>query len=642
MEKLAIPFLMNNFRKKEEALEFLKEAGADTAIIAVDIVSVNPQKYRANFDEAEEWSIYFKSYGFETGIWLWTLWRTDLTEREDEDYLIIGPNGEKSMKSTSLNSAVKRVSGAACPSSEKFLKDMYECVQYAAGLKTDFLLFDDDLRYANHIPTRLGCFCDTHMKLVNEALGTNYTREELFKEIYAPKPNKARSTWLKMLGESIENLAKTMREAADSVNPEMRIGICSVMSLWDFDGIDSIKVARILAGNTKPLLRLTGAPYWAVWPGWGFRLHHTFECERMERAWVNECGDGLETYTENDGYPRPRHQVSASFIEAHDTVMRAAGVATGSMKYIMDYTSKPFYENGYLERHKRNQLLYKDIDRFFADKVSVGVKVYEFMKRFENADLTGIKNPEKYVEDMFFFKTARMLADNSIPTTYDENTGVGIAFGENARYLPDSAFENGLIIDIRAAKILTEKGVDVGLRRVGDSVTKDLLYFPKYDDMVKGNYTDMATFEIEIDDSAEAIIYSVDGEKNYIDAYHYENALGQKFLVYSFDIALTDENRYRNYLTQLQLFDSIEWLSGKKNVVKCIGNPDLYVLAKQKGNETAIGLWNLFTDEIITPTIELDREYTEAEFVNCTGELKGDKVVLSTIHPYGMAFINLK
>lgn len=193
-----------------------------------------------------------------------------------------------------------------------------------------------------------------------------------------------------------------------------------------------------------------------------------------------------------------------------------------------------------------------------------------------------------------------------------------------------------------SVKILTEKGIDVGLRGVGNSVIKDLLYFPKYDDMVKGNYTDMATFEIEVDDSAEVITYCIGGEKNYIDAYHYENALGQKFLVYSFDIALTDENRYRNYLTQLQLFDSIEWLSGKKNIVKCAGNPDLYVLAKQKGNETAIGLWNLFTDGIITPTIELDHEYAEAEFVNCTGELKGDKVVLSTIHPYGMAFINLK
>ena len=45
--------------------------------------------------------------------------------------------------------------------------------------------------------------------------------------------------------------------------------------------------------------------------------------------------------------------------------------------------------------------------------------------------------------------------------------------------------------------------------------------------MVKGNYTDMSTFEIEVDDSAEVITYSVDGENNYIDAYHYENASGR-------------------------------------------------------------------------------------------------------------------
>ena len=35
------------------------------------------------------------------------------------------------------------------------------------------------------------------------------------------------------------------------------------MSSWDIDGTNAYELAKILAGNTKPLVRLIGAPYWA-------------------------------------------------------------------------------------------------------------------------------------------------------------------------------------------------------------------------------------------------------------------------------------------------------------------------------------------------------------------------------------------
>jgi hypothetical protein len=36
-----------------------------------------------------------------------------------------------------------------------------------------------------------------------------------------------------------------------------------------------------MAGNTKPILRLIGAPYWAIKQGWGNRLADVIELERM-------------------------------------------------------------------------------------------------------------------------------------------------------------------------------------------------------------------------------------------------------------------------------------------------------------------------------------------------------------------------
>ena len=54
-----------------------------------------------------------------------------------------------------------------------------------------------------------------------------------------------------------------------------------------------------------------------------------------------------------------------------------------------------------------------------------------------------------------------MLAACGVPTTYSGNGLCGIAFGENARYLESSAWEKGLILDASAARILSERGIDV-------------------------------------------------------------------------------------------------------------------------------------------------------------------------------------
>ena len=119
-----------------------------------------------------------------------------------------------------------------------------------------------------------------------------------------------------------------------------------------------------------------------------------------------------------------------------------------------------------MARHIEHQELYSQISRIFDGKTATGVRVYEKMNKADDADFSGIANPEKYASHLFFSYAARLLSDNTIPTIYQGNDGVGIAFGENARNLPDEAFSNGLILDIRAARILMEKGVDVGISRI--------------------------------------------------------------------------------------------------------------------------------------------------------------------------------
>ena len=89
--------------------------------------------------------------------------------------------------------------------------------------------------------------------------------------------------------------------------------------------------------------------------------------------------------------------------------------------------------------------------------------------------------------------------------------------------------------------------------------------------------------------------------------------------------------------------DALEWLGGKKLPARCENNPDLYLMCKKdEDGAMAVGLWNLSRDKIRQPFITLDKEYSQIEFINCTGKLEGDKVTLSTIHAYDFAGFNVK
>ena len=78
-------------------------------------------------------------------------------------------------------------------------------------------------------------------------------------------------------------------------------------------------------------------------------------------------------------------------------------------------------------------------------------------------------------------------------------------------------------------------------------------------------------------------------------------------------------------------------LFGAKLPAYSYGNPNLYLLAKKHEDSMAVGLWNIFQDEIFEPVIELDGEYQEIEWINCDGRMEGNRVYLSELHPYGIA-----
>ena len=179
---------------------------------------------------------------------------------------------------------------------------------------------------------------------------------------------------------ALENYAKKMRQAVDEVNPNIRLGFCACMSSFDIDG-DAFALAKIFAGNTKPILRLIGAPYWSAGKGNASRLQTVVELVRMEATWRKY--PDIELIAEGDAYPRPRLNCGANYLEGYDMALRASGEVDGILKICIDYVSNVGYEVGYLQKYLKNKPIYNDIEKHFFNKKHSGIRVMKGKRKLK-------------------------------------------------------------------------------------------------------------------------------------------------------------------------------------------------------------------------------------------------------------------
>ena len=629
MYEITVPVINSHFRRgnPQRHVQLFKKMGVKRVLLAVGTYETDKEKRENMLSELKDNVSYLKQEGFEVGAWLWTFW---VNNHPAYEY----------MKFTSGDVSKSFV----CPSCDEFRKFAGDYIKSLAECGVDLILYDDDYRYGHMVKGQgAGCVCENHIRYAEEILGEKFPEDVVEKYLLSGKKNKYRSAWIKANGHFLLKFAEDMRNAVDEVNPSVRVGVCACMSVWDFDGASPAEIARTLAGSTKPYLRLIGAPYWANKKSWGNRLQDVIELERMERSW---CGDGMEIVSEGDVYPRPRYSTPASFMEGFDTALRADGTLDGIQKYAFDYTGTPDYELGYIENHIENLELYKKIDDLFGDKTAKGVRVYEVMQKFEDMDIPKAGEGEQVV-NMFFSPAARMLAGLSVPTIYEGEGVSGVAFGENAKYLPDSSLDGGMILDIRGAQILSEKGIDVGIEKFGEDISSVLSksvseeYFPEYNEYVPAAFTS-GVYDCTLSENVTVQSYFKNDETEIPASYIYENKNGQRFFVFLFEGYFAHERLFRQYTRQKQLAENIEWLSGKKLPAVIGGHPDLYVMCKEKDGVLSVGLWNFFADKINKPVIKLDKKYTGIRFANCEGDLSDDTVTLSKLGAYEYAFFEVK
>lgn len=634
MHRFFVPIALDTVRDDRDYAELLRQfRAADVDRVFICGIGEIKAGEGAIFEDParlERLIRRLQSDGLEVGVWMNALGHGALlahaTKEEENDPFgfthIVGLDGRHSKH-------------GLCPSDPRLRAHFAKYIGMVAAMHPDIIMLDDDFRLNVRDTTYdVGCFCDYHMQALSARLGETVTREELYEKAFTGGENRYRSAWLELMRDALLGFAREMRRAVDQVAPEVRLGACACYDTWDMDGTDCIELARTFAGNTRPFIRTIGAPYHDR------RIAAAVESTRMQAAWCKNAPD-VEVFAEGDVYPRPRYVVPSSQLELFDLALWCAGGIAADQKYMFDYVHRVGYENGYVARHIKNALGREALSAIFAEKSPVGVHVFEPLHKVREWDMPKEKpfTVGRYIHKNFYSKAAKMLVENAIPTAYEDTGYPVILFGESARHVPLDALKNGALLDGGAAKILAARGVDVGLLSA-ESARFTSEYFKDADDRIHG-YGAFPFWRFTVSEHAEVDSLLCPGEAP--GSYFYQNADGTRFFVLALDAYAADPKTLlpyqNNYYRGAQLQKALQWVSKKPLPAICAGHPFLYMICAKNKEGTALGvaLFNPFEDEVLSPQIALDKVYTTARFVNCSGNLQGDKLILTDIPPFGFA-----
>ncbi|MBE6631047.1 MAG: hypothetical protein E7624_09425 [Ruminococcaceae bacterium] len=639
MRKLYVPIMVDPSQNRDQYLKDFEELGVGHVFLSCGErwPLIGEETWEKWMDLIEEAYAFYTGKGYACGVWISTIGFggalfSDTTNTGDLTQIrsIVGKNG----------------GDALCPSNETFVSSIAKTVQEIARRGVKMIMLDDELCLS--VRPGIGCACDWHLKEFSRLLGEEITLEQLPELVFTGKANKYRKTWLQMQGDTLRGFCRTLREALDEVDPTVRMGFCAGYTSFDTEGVDALELTHILAGNTAPFMRFTSAPYWHFAQRFGQAPMQTFiEYVRMQDAWAK--GEGIELFAECDTYPHNRFHTPVAHIECFDTAtMLTKNV--GVLKYFYHYPCQPTQERGYINAHLAARSTKEAMQQAFHTRPEVGVRVYEEMHKLQDATLPEkfdvVKSQKEIMYKYAFSEAQQMLTVQAIPTVY-EGTGLcGICFGENAKYLPEDALDNGLILDVSAAELLQARGIDVGLLASAPLAVGVLEDFADGTDphpvYWANNLCDMKLAP-KASVSSTFVSTAVLAPKRCFPAcYRYENAKGQRFLVYGFRAETQPRNSgmYWSYGRGAQLGREIPWLCGKELPVRCEGHPFLYARCNEDASSVAVAYFNCAVDGIEKATLHFARDVKDVKFIGCKGEqIDARTVELFDVRSFGCACV---
>ncbi len=627
---------------KEDQLEiyygYLKKCGMDILLISCCDLFCKGEERGEILKRMHNAIEYYEEKGLQVFVWTNSL---GYGGKRGEAFHSLFPTF------TALTDFNGRSEDVVCTLDENYIAFMKRNVQdfIKAGAKT--ILWDDDL--VQSVRPGLICCCEKHLKAFEEKTGKKLTPKEC-EALFTGEPSPERTAYLDILGDSLNSFCRAMREAADEVNPYVNMGLCASFTHYDIDGVHIGDTVRLLAGkDCKPLLRFSGAPYWAkFWPRYtGNNLGGVIEFIKMQYGLYGDSGFTL--MDENDCYPRDDRIVPTAFSELYDKIMLTL---PGIIRHKYIFCFAP--ENGckkYMEAHIADMDDDKKISNIISGLSNEGLRVYQYEHL-----LRGAKLPTEYPGNSTFFKCftqplAGVFASlNSFPTKYTGG-GTGIVFGENARYLSDKELSAGLILDMKAALILRKRGVDVGFEnavKLKNNPTTEIFgtskeYFQEpegvfYSAELKANARVLSTFSTD--------------KQNIPACWIYTDALGRSFAVYAFDgdtltygVSGGNPGAVFSVSRQNQLNEIYKLLSGKSFPFFITGQFGLYAqyLSNAEGSEAAFVLCNISPDRLFSTEIETNKEYELAnQLYEKQWSTENSKLNCAGMQPYSYTALRIK
>lgn len=354
----------------------------------------------------------------------------------------------------------------ACPADPTWRKYLAQRYAQYASIHPRRLWMEDDFRHYNHTPLKLMCFCDYHMKLYQEKLGKDESREEFVKNMLKPgEPTIERKIYLDQARKEMIENEHLIEQAVHKISPDTDMGQMTSFPDWHaIEGRDWAKLFDAQAGPGHPRVARPHLPaYNEVAP-----LIYGRKFEEYSRTTAAFLGPHAELYPELENSMWTPQVKSNTFI-AFQIITTALLGAKGIMLNIFDMMG-----NGINEDWGYGKML-ADIKPFASAlsdhrlnmKELRGIKVLVDQDSAYTAHTTLGKEPEELLPHEENW--ASLLASFSFATTIlpiqdnfeIEDQTIAIA-GQLLRNLTDSQItklitQNTVLLDGESIQVLLDR-----------------------------------------------------------------------------------------------------------------------------------------------------------------------------------------
>ena len=344
-----------------------------------------------------------------------------------------------------------------CPLSEGWIRHIARTYALYASSRPHILWVDDDFRYHNHLPLDWGgCFCDLHLKALSDIMNRSYSREEALAAIVAkgePKPE--RIAWLKIMGQSMINVAKAIEQAVHEVSPETKIGLMtSLAANHSAEGRPWHELLHALAGHHRPVARPHYGPYADGTP-------RDFAVGFLAMRETSSCyPTGTIICPEIENIPFTIYSKSASETALQISTCIAAGMSNITLDLYDFVGNSSDLEPAYSKMFKQQRAFWDAVSRHCpAGGIERGVGVLRSDNLSAFIHTSEGKSYSELVESTLDGLSSLTLL--GLPLCYDTRP-VNIGFGQVWRSLNPRRIERllagGVILDGIAARTLAEMG----------------------------------------------------------------------------------------------------------------------------------------------------------------------------------------